>query len=147
MGVDFHWNKGISQICSGIVDKDTQLFMANEAKKLMEPYVPSMNQNLTRNVRVYAENGKGIVHYMSVYANYQREGNVMVDPITGNACFSDSEGHKWSRKGAKKVKTNKKLVYTKFRHPLATSQWDKAMMTARGDDLAASIQRYIGKRG
>ena len=147
MGVDFHWNKGISQICAGIVDKDTQLFMANEAKKLMEPYVPSLKQNLTRDVRVYVENGKGIVHYMPVYAHYQREGNVMVDPITGNACFSDSEGRKWSRKGAKKVKTNKKLVYTKFRHPLATSQWDKAMMTARGDDLAASVQRYIRKKG
>lgn len=148
MGISFRWNRGIEQISNDIVGrKDVQLFMANEAKRYMEPYVPSMNNALSRNVRVYVENGKGVVHYQSVYAHYQYKGIVMVDPVTGKACFSDAEGHKWSRPGVKKVPTSRKLTYTKFRHPLATSYWDKAMSTSRAGDLAGAVQRFVAKRG
>lgn len=148
MSISFKWNKGIDQISDGILGTDAvQLFTANEAKRLMDPYVPSLYNTLARNVRVYVENGKGVVHYLSVFAHYQYKGIVMVDPVTGKACFSDAEGHKWSRPGVKKVPTSRKLKYTKFRHPLATSYWDKAMSTSRSGDLAGAVQRFIAKRG
>lgn len=135
MRVDFEWNRTIDSIISGVAGDDAQLFLANEAKKRMDPYVPALNLVLARNVRVYTENGKGIVHYQSPYARYQFEGKVMV---------SKRPGVKGS---AKKVKQPEAaLKYTTFRHPLATSHWDKAMMTAHKDDLVRALQQYIGRR-
>lgn len=136
MKMDFIWNRQPAAIAADYAGDEAQLFLANEAKKLMEPYVPAMNLVLTRNVRVYVENGKGIVHYQSPYARYQHEGKVMV---------SKRPGVKGSAK--KVLQPEKSLDYTKFRHPLATSHWDKAMMAARRDDLVKAMQNYVeGKK-
>lgn len=136
MKMDFKWNRQPAAIAADYAGDEAQLFLANEAKKLMEPYVPAMNLVLTRNVRIYVENGKGIVHYQSPYARYQYEGKVMV---------SKRPGVKGSAK--KVLQPEKSLDYTKFRHPLATSHWDKAMMAARRDDLVKAMQNYVeGKK-
>lgn len=136
MRVDFQWNRPIQQILRDATGgKEGQLFLANQAKQLMDPYVPALNQMLARNVRVYVENGKGIVHYQSPYARYQYEGKVMV---------SKRPGVKGSAKVVRQPETS--LEYTKFRHPLATSHWDQAMMTARGDDLTRAMQNYLRGR-
>ena len=137
MRVDFEWKKPTPQIAKEIINSDVQLFMANEAKRLMDPYVPARNLMLAQNVSIYAEDDEGIVHYRSPYAHYQYKGVLYVSSITGSAFASSGEY---------KVPTSRKLEYSKFRHPLATSQWDKAMVTARGDDLTAAVQRFI-KRG
>lgn len=136
MKMDFKWNKPLASISAGYTGKDAQLFLANEAKKLMNPYVPALNLVLSKNVRVYVENGAGIVHYLSPHAGYQYGGKVMV---------SKRPGVKGSAKVVKQPE--QALRYTKFRHPLATSEWDKAMMTARGDDLVKAMQNYVeGKK-
>lgn len=135
MKVDFKWNRLPEKVAEDFTGERGQLFLANEAKRLMDPYVPALNLMLTKNVRVYVENGKGIVHYQSPYARYQYEGKVMV---------SKRPGVKGS---AKKVKQpEKSLEYTKFRHPLATSHWDEAMMVARSDDLVRATQDFIRSR-
>jgi len=114
----------------------TQLFLANESKKLMEPYVPALNlMHYKEIVRTYVERGRGIVHYISPYARYQYEGKVMV---------SKRPGVKGAAKAVKQPE--KALNYTKLRHPLATSHWDQAMMVAHGDDLVQSMQNFIRSR-
>lgn len=136
MKVDFKWNKSVPQVADGITGgKEGQLFLANEAKRLMDPYVPALNLALARNVRVYVENGKGIIHYRSPYARYQYEGKAMVSKRPGV-------------KGAAKVvkQPEQALEYTKFRHPLATSHWDQAMLTAHGDDLTQAMQNFIRRQ-
>lgn len=135
MKVDFRWNKPFSAISERFAGKEAQLFLANEAKRLMDPYVPARNLTLAKNVRVYVENGKGIVHYSSPYARYQFEGKVMI---------SKRPGVKGSAK--KVLQPEKSLNYTKFRHPLATSHWDQAMLTAHQGDLTQAMQNYIGGR-
>lgn len=135
MSVDFKWNKPIVQITKEATGGDrTLLFMASEAKRLMDPYVPALNMSLSQNVRTYVEGGHGVVHYLSPYAAYQHEGVLMVSRITGSP---------WARKGESKVVTGRKLSYNKSRHPLATSEWEKAMKTARGSEYAASVQRFV----
>lgn len=135
MGVTFKWNKPITQIVDEATGgKHTLLFMASEAKRLMEPYVPARNMVLSRNVRTYVEDGQGIVHYLSPHAHYQYEGILMVSRITGSP---------WARRGESKVRTNRKLVHSKDRHPLATAHWDKAMKAARLRDYISSVQSYI----
>ena len=72
MHVGFRWNRPTSQIVNeAIGGSRTQLFMANEAKRLMDPYVPALNLVLAQNVRTYVEDGHGVVHYLSPYARYQ----------------------------------------------------------------------------
>lgn len=133
MRTEFRWNRPIASIVSDYAGDEAQLFLANEAKKQMDPYVPALNLVLARNVRVYLENGKGVIHYLSPHARYQFEGKVMV---------SKRPGVKGSAKMVKQPE--QALDYTKFRHPLATSHWDQAMMTARKEDLVRAMQDYLG---
>ncbi len=139
MKVDFRWNKPLASITAEYTGDDAQLYLAKQAQELMEPYVPSKQGEsgsaLSGNVRVYVENGKGIVHYLSPYARYQYEGKVMI---------SKRPGVKGSAK--KILQPEKSLNYTKFRHPLATSHWDQAMLTAHQGDLTQAMQNYIGGR-
>lgn len=142
MRIDFEWNKEPDQITKEIIDSDTRLFMANEAKRFMDPYVPADNLVLAQNVSIYTEKDVGVVEYRSPYAHYQWEGELYGPnyPIEDNGMVVGwcSPPHK--------TPTGKKLNYSTFRHPLATSHWDEAMKTARGDDLTKSVQNYIKKR-
>lgn len=138
MRVDFEWKKRPSQIAKEIINSDVQLFTANEAKSLMDPYVPARNLVLAQNVSVYTEDDQGIVEYRSPYAHYQYKG------IVYGPNYPVKEGGViigW-KSPPHKTPTNRKLEHSK-RHPLATSHWDKAMVTARGDDLTAAVQRFI----
>ena len=85
MSTEMHWNKPIPQIVREATgNKRTLLFMAQEAKRLMDPYVPARNMVLSRNVRTYVEDDHGVVHYLSPYARFQYEGYLMVSRITGS---------------------------------------------------------------
>lgn len=141
MKVDFQWDKSIKQIVKEQTgDNLGALFLANEAKRLMDPYVPATQEEILADaVRVYVEDGMGIVEYTSPYAHYQWEGKVYGPnyPI-----FENGKIVGW-RSPPHKTPTGKTLVYSTFPHPLATSHWDKAMMTARGDDLAKAYQEFI----
>ncbi|MCI6535110.1 MAG: minor capsid protein [Lachnospiraceae bacterium] len=135
MIVDFKWNKPIVQITKEATGGNrTLLFMATEAKRLMDPYVPALNMALSQNVRTYVEGERGVVHYLSPYARYQHEGILMVSRITGSP---------WAKKGESKVTTGRKLNHNKSRHPLATSEWEKAMKAARGREYEAAVQRFV----
>ena len=135
MRISFRWNQSPDEIANRFAGEEAQLYLANEAKRLMDPYVPAMSTgggSLSNHVRAYVENGKGVVHYLSPYARYQFEGKVMVSKRPG------------VRGAAKKVmQPEKALNYRNFPHPLATSHWDKAMSVARSGDLTRAVQNYI----
>lgn len=135
MRVEFELNKPVKKIIEETTGgAETRLFMANEARRLMDPYVPARNLVLAQNVRTYEENGQGIVHYQSPYAHYQYAGILFVSSVTGSA---------WSKKGEYKVPTGKKLKQSKFRHPMASAKWDQAAFGPRKQDLAEAVQKYI----
>ena len=141
MKLSFHWNLPESRITYERSGGDEgRLYLANTCKRLMDKYVPFKMGVLSQNVRTYVKNKKGIVHYISPYAHYQFEGILYVSSKTGSS---------WARSGEYKVKASPEteLVHDKHRHPLATSHWDKAMMTARKDDVALSYQRWLKKKG
>lgn len=140
MDIKFNWNKPVKQVSEEVTGgKNGILFLANEAKRLMDPYVPADNLVLAQNVRVYAEGTEGIVHYLSPYAHYQYKGLAYGPnyPITDGG---DVIG--WYSP-SRKTPTGKKLNYSKGRHPLATSEWDKAMMKSRKSDLARAYENYL----
>lgn len=139
MSTEMRWNKPIPQIAKEATGGNkTLLFMAQEVRRLMDPYVPARNMVLSRNVRTYVEDDHGVVHYMTPYARFQYEGFVMVSRITGSP---------WANRGESKVVTGRRLNYSGARHPLATAEWDKAMKTARMDDYLQAVQNYVRGRG
>lgn len=133
MKIDFEWHKSTDQIAKEIINDDAQLFMANETKRLMDPFVPADELVLAQNVSIYTEHGQGIVEYRSAYAHYQYKGELYVSSKTGSP---------WSR-GEYKIAAGKKIKHSTFRHPQATSEWDKAMMVSRKEDLARAMQNYL----
>lgn len=133
--IDFIWNNQPEEIVKRIINSDVRLFMANEAKRLMDQYVPAKNMILAQAVRIYVEGEQGIVEYNSPYAHYQYKGILYVSSKTGSA---------YAAAGEYKVPAGRALKHDGFRHPLATSEWDKAMKTARSSDLANAVQKYIG---
>lgn len=106
----------------------------------MDPYVPADNMVLAQNVRVYVEGDNGVVEYQSPYAHYQYEG-VAYGP---NYPIMDGGTVMGFYSPPHKSPTGKKLKYSHFRHPQATSEWDKAMMRARKNDLMRVMQNYLG---
>ena len=50
MKVDFEWNRPVQTIAGDIIDEDVQLFTANEAKRLMDKYVPADELMLAQNM-------------------------------------------------------------------------------------------------
>ena len=137
MDTTIQWHRPASQIAYNRTGGDRgRLFLAAEAKRLMDPYVPFKNGVLSQNVRTYVEHGDGIVHYLSPYAHYQYEGILYVSSRTGSS---------WARRGEFKVPASpqKQIQHDPFRHPLATSHWDRAMFTARRGDLTAAYQNWL----
>lgn len=147
MKVDFKWKKPLHKIAEEKTGgREGALFLAQNAKRLMDPYVPADNMVLSQNVRVSAEGNRGYVHYLSPYAHYQWEGELYVDPKTGKGAFTNGEGLFWSRPDVAKVPSGRKLEYSDFRHPLATSHWEEAMWTARKGDLVRAFDEYLKGR-
>lgn len=67
------------------------------------------------------------IEVLGPYAGYQYFGKVMVGPPP-------------------KVVTDRDLVYTKTKNPLAGPFWDRRMMQAEGKQIANEIQRYVDRR-
>lgn len=139
MKLDFQWNKSKKQLMfektGGMKGRK---FLANEAKRLMDPYVPAKNLVLAQKVRITTEGEHGVVEYNSPYAHYQYEGELYVSSVTGSP---------WAGSGEHKVPAGKKLQQDTFRHPLATDHWDEAMMVARKRDLIRAYQNYLNRGG
>lgn len=143
MDIDINWHLPPGLMGKRKVQgKKNLLFLANECRRLMDPYVPAQNMMLSQNVETYSDSETGYIKYNSPYAHYQYEGEVYGPnyPVieAGEVIGFRSPPHKYP--------TGRKLNHSKFRHPLATSKWDKAMMLARGDDLTKSYEEYLRSR-
>lgn len=146
MKAEFKWDRSLIKIASDVTGgREGQLFLATTAARFMDDYVPADNMALSQNIDITANEEKGLIHYLSPYAHYQWEGELYVDPKTGKGAFYDGERF-WSRPDVAKIPSGKPLHYSAFRHPLATSHWDKAMMIAKKNDLVRALDDYLKGR-
>ena len=146
VSTDMKWHKPLGEIVDGSSGgKKGKLFLANEFKRLMDPYVPAKNLVLAQNVRVYVDtDGDGVVHYNSPYAHYQYEGEVYGPNFPVKGEDGEIEGF---YSPPHKTPTGRKLKYHGFRHPLATDHWDRAMLKDRKQDLIHAYQAWLDERG
>lgn len=129
-------NASLKDKLSNFVDDETRLFAQNTLYRYMSPYTPMVTGMLRDNVEI----SKDGVRYLSPYARYLYNGQLMVSSVTGSAWAKHDE--------PPKVLANppKELRYSHDVSPLATSHWGQAAMDAKGDSIVAEIEEFIIKK-
>ena len=128
-------------------DGDVQKFVTNTINRRITRYMPYRSSVLSTKAKFIKSPTE--IEVDAPYAQYQYYGKVMVDPITGAAGFLDKDGQWKSRRGVPKVKTDRDLDYTqsKNHHPRAGPFWDRHLMAAEGQQIAAKVQQYVKRKG
>jgi len=131
------------------------MFAANNAIRRMESYIPRSNGHydiktgqhipggmLRENVEPpYMEGDKCVIEYTQPYARYQYYGKLMVMDNGKGAYHDPKTGAFWSDKGKKKHLTDIDL-----HHSIGGPYWDKAMLTAEGEEYIRELQDFVDKR-
>lgn len=118
-------------------------FLVHTCKIHMDKYVPYDEGTLADT----AVEEPGQVRYIQPYAHYIYEGLVMGPSIP---IIEDNIVVRWfSPKGKAKHYTGKHIDYSKSKakKPLATSYWDKHMVTAEMPDIIKETQDFINRGG
>jgi len=120
------------------------IFVANEWKKLINPYTPRREQNLMKNTVI--EPFK--ITYIEMYAHYMYMGRVYVDPVYKVGGFTKDGIKWWSRPGVQKIPTDRPFNYRRDKNQFATDHWDKAAKeSGQIDKLIRAIDKYLKQRG
>ena len=129
-----HFDKKLA----GLIDDNVRLYAHEAYYRLMEPYMPKATGNLIQNHSIQVDG----VHFHSPYAHYLYMGKVYVDPVTRRAGFFKN-GRWYSRKGVKKVQSDRELRFSREENELACAFWDKAAMLREGDKFVREVEGYI----
>lgn len=129
---DFEFKINLRRINGNI--KKAQAALINQIRIDTEQYVPALDLTLSNSA--HAENKNTELVYNGPYARFQYYGKVMVD----------ERGSTYARPGGKKHVINKDLVYTKDRHPNATSFWYKKAKE-RYQDKWVKLVKDVVKNG
>lgn len=117
------------------------VFASHEFHRLINPYTPHRVGNLERNVTYRPWE----FEYNEPYAAYMYNGYVYVDPKYGVGGFPINGGTEFfSRKGIKKIKSNREFKYSKEFNKKACKEWDKAAVRDGKDEvLSRSVQKWV----
>lgn len=104
----------------------------------MEKYMPFRDGNMRNVSAIMSRSMQGtgrVIAGVPPYGRFHYEGKVMVDPLTGSP---------WARAGAKKVVTDRDLVFDKIAHPRATDHWFDAAKTENVKSWVKGVKRIAG---
>ena len=123
-----------------LVDDNCMYQIHNLFAKMMNDYVPFSEGVLSQSLIVL----KDKVIYNTPYAHYQYVGEVYGPNIP---IIEDGIITGWfSPPGQKKNPTGKEIQYNKEYHPKASKEWDKAMMSERGEEFLKQVQLILLQR-
>lgn len=134
----------------GVVQK----FVDIDAMRYMSPYMPRRQAGELEHMMILSTvAGSGEINIPGPYAHYLHEGVVYEDPKYHCAGWISKTpgkyyGQWYSRKGVKKVKTNRELTYTNA--PMRGKKFFDRMKADHGGDILRETQAFIdsgkGKR-
>lgn len=99
-------------------------------------------QNVMRRIKKYMPYRSGATIKIAIAQTDIHKPQIVTDVPYGKYLFY---GKAMEGKAPKKA-TDRDLVYTKTKHPLAGPRWDNALSAAEGPAMAADLQRYINRR-
>lgn len=128
------------------VDKsgDVQMQLTRVVNKRITRYMPYRTGALSTKLK-YIKSPTEIV-VLAPYARYQYYGKVMVNSKTGKGpALIPGVGYRY-KKGTKLIATERDLKYDTTKNLQAGPYWDKRLMAAEKDAIAADVQAYVNRR-
>lgn len=123
-----------------LIDETLMLRVHNLLAKMCDPYVPMDEGVLAQTLEITPQ----YVRYLQPYAHYMYVGAVYGPNIP---IIKDGYIVGWfSPPGQPKHPTGKAIQYSAEKHPLASREWDKAMMRDRGDDFTQQVKNLLIQR-
>lgn len=115
------------------------LFVANEWKRILDPYTPKDTGLLMQNVELTPWQ----IKYNEPYSAYMYYGEVYVDPVYNVGGFYSPRYGFWSRPGVKKVPSGRTFEFQK-NNPYSTDHWDiKAEQAGQKSKLYKTLNNAL----
>lgn len=118
--------------------QEAQYWLDGQVFTDMEKYMPFRDGNMRNVSAIMSRSMQGtgrLIAGVPPYGRFLYEGKVMVDPLTGSP---------WARAGAKKVVTDRDLVFDKTAHPRATDHWFDAAKEQYVKSWAKGVKKRAG---
>lgn len=118
--------------------QEAQYWLDGQVFTDMEKYMPFRDGNMRNVSAIMSRSMQGsgqVIAGAPPYGRFLYEGKVMVDPVTGSP---------WARVGAKKVVTDRDLVFDKTAHPRATDHWFDAAKEQYVKSWAKGVKKRAG---
>ena len=118
--------------------QEAQYWLDGQVFTDMEKYTPFRDGNMRNVSAIMSRSMQGsgqVIAGAPPYGRFLYEGKVMVDPVTGSP---------WARAGAKKVVTDRDLVFDKTAHPRATDHWFDAAKEQYVKSWAKGVKKRAG---
>ena len=118
--------------------QEAQYWLDGQVFTDMEKYMPFRDGNMRNVSAIMSRSMQGsgqVIAGAPPYGRFLYEGKVMVDPVTGSP---------WARAGAKKVVTDRDLVFDKTAHPSATDHWFDAAKEQYVKSWAKGVKKRAG---
>ena len=124
-----------------LIDDKTMLEVHNKFAQFCNPYVPMYEGVLSQTIQVTPQ----FVRYTQPYAHYQYTGEVYGPNIPKKDAKGNIVGW-FSIPGKPKTPTGRAINYSTEKHPLASKEWDKAMMSTDGELFIEAVKRILVER-
>lgn len=139
--------KPVSTILTRLgVDKngDVQMQLTRIVNQRITRYMPYRTGALATKLKYIKSPTE--IEVLGPYARMQYFGKVMVSAATGKGPMNIPGVGLRYRKGTVLKATDRDLQYDTAKNPQAGPYWDRRMMAAEGDQIAAELQAYIDRR-
>ena len=132
---------GLYRTLDSLTSDTVMLQIHNTLAKMCDPYVPMDEGYLSQAIEVTPQ----YVRYPGPYAHYMYMGEI----YGPNIPIRDEDGliiGWFSPPGQPKYPTGRPIQYNTEKHPLATKEWDKAMMRDKGDEFKAAVRQILMRK-
>ena len=127
-------------ILDSLLNDSVMLQVHNLFAKMCDPYVPMDEGVLAQSLEITPN----YIRYNTPYAHYQYMGMVYGPsiPIIEDGIIVGW----WSPPDKEKYPTGASISYNTSKHPLATKEWDKAMMRDKKDEFVEQVKQILIRR-
>lgn len=118
--------------------QEAQYWIDGQVFANMEKYMPFRDGNMRNVSAIMSRSMQGsgqVIAGAPPYGRFLYEEKVMVDPVTGSP---------WARAGAKKVVTDRDLVFDTIAHPSATDHWFDAAKEQNVKSWVKGVKKRAG---
>lgn len=124
---------------------DVQQFHTANVRRRIQKYMPYRSGATIKLMIIQSPAEEPFIHVDAPYARMLYHGKVMVDPKTHAAGFLTANGWR-SRKGVKKVVSDRDIQYDKTKNPQAGPFWDRRLLAAEGAAMGQDLQNYANRK-